>query len=138
MTGDSEFADVDFARLWHQPEAVARFVGELMRDVRVPSKDRRSEARCRITAPALLQSIDEQGRPVGAPHEVMIRDISPSGIGIIGSQQLRTRYFALQLTTHNGDRFHVIVEALRDRRIGAYHDIGGRFIIEEPRAEDKR
>ena len=57
-------------------------------------KERRREVRQLVAAPALIQPLNDELSPVGPPLEMVIRDISSSGIGLLYSKPIAATYLS--------------------------------------------
>ncbi len=89
-------------------------------------KERRREVRQLVAAPALIQLLNDELSPVGPPLEMVIRDISSSGIGLLYSKPIAATYLSAEIPKL--EEFGLIAMVLRCREVGAYYDIGCRFL----------
>lgn len=108
-------------------DAVYHLVRDLAEKSRLYSgKEGRREVRQLVAAPALIQLLNDELSPVGPPLEMVIRDISSSGIGLLYSKPIAATYLLAE--TPEREEFGCVATVLRCREVGAYYDIGCRFL----------
>ena len=128
MGETSPFAGIDPASLLHPPKAVIGFVERLTSGVFTPGKERRKEPRYSVATIVEVQPLDEAFQPEGDAFRVVTRDISASGIGILDSRPVHSKYLAVQLTSPEGEQMQTVMEVLRCQPLGNIYDIGGQFV----------
>jgi hypothetical protein len=73
--------------------------------------------------PVIVQPVDEQFCPVGAPLAMVTRDISSKGFGLVHEQRLTCDRFAMRLIFLDEDA--VLVGEVRWRRpVGPFYSCG--------------
>jgi hypothetical protein len=130
MEPESPFAGVDFSRLSQPTQAIDVFIGRLTSGVYASRKERRKEPRFSLAAVIDVQPLDAEFRPVGGFYQVVTRDISRSGIGILDTRPVKSTYLALHIVNFQGEKLDVVAQVLRCQQLGAagVYDIGCRFV----------
>jgi hypothetical protein len=132
MTIDSPFRNVDRERLIHPPEAIAAFIRHLgLRNYR--GEEKRSKPRRQVTAPLIVQPLNEKSQPLGEPFRALTRDISTEGIGFLHTRKVDAPLAALEIENPQApdqSKMQILVEV---RRCNAIHatlfEIGCRFVM---------
>ncbi len=138
MGESSPFSGIDPASLLHPPKAIAVFIERLTSGVFAPEKERRKEPRYSVATIVEVQPLDEEFQSQGDVFQVVTRDISASGIGILDSRPVNCKYLAVQLTSPEGRQMQMVMEVLRCQPMGNIYDIGGKFVTEQGAAEHCR
>lgn len=68
-------------------------------------RERRSETRCFVALPAVVQPVDRDYQSIGAPLDVVLQDISRSGFRLVSEQCLAHEMLALRFTLGDEDVF---------------------------------
>lgn len=89
----------------------------------------RSEQRYPLSMSIRATPLDSLKRPIGPEIELLTRDISDSGIGVLAPTMIHEQYLLLAIPTEARE-FHVIVEVQWREKLGggAYHRLGARFL----------
>ncbi len=117
--------------LVHAPSVIKSFVQKITAGMHL-RPERQSERRAELRYPLAIlvdvQPLDENFAPSGPLFRAVTRDISNSGIGLTHNSPLKSRFFAIQLWSPEGETFQTLVEVLRSQPAGSIFDIGGRFV----------
>jgi PilZ domain len=91
-------------------------------------EERRSELRYSLGLNVLaIPSNDNHGQ-AGEPLIGVTRDISASGISLLVARPIEAGWLAVQLGDPRGGQVRMIVQVLRSRPLGGYHEIAGVFV----------
>lgn len=91
--------------------------------------ERRLHARYSVSMIVDAQPLDEQFRPQGQQYQMVTRDISAAGVGILDTREPGTKYLALELTNAEGKQLRVATEVVRCQpQARQVYDIGTKFI----------
>lgn len=113
------------------PQPPAELISFVERQIRIarPYKglERRSEKRCLMAIPVLVQPVDEQCNAVGSPFVAMTRDISSRGIGLVHTGPIEHEILALRmwLAGKEVDRVAAVVWC---RALGPFYYAGANFV----------
>lgn len=130
MANQSPFVDVDRTDLVKPSQAIADFVQRLS-NRSFTGVEHRTHRRHLMALPILVQPVDQEFQPQGAPYKVVLHDISTGGAGLLHTRAIKDRFLALELRNSQGtdaETVHLVMEVLRCRSAGPMYDIGGRFI----------
>ncbi len=87
--------------------------------------ERRNERRRLLAIPVLVTPLDTRLHPVGPAVQMVLRDVSPKGLGLLHTASVNSAY--LSVHSAGSDR-QVLVRRLRSRPVGEYFDIGGEIV----------
>lgn len=124
---------IDWYRFPNPTEELRDFLQRLSRSFPYDLvSDRRRAPRIKMHEVAVALSLDEHQRPAGAPFKLLVRDLSPQGIGLVHSKPLSGR-LGLVWNTRAKDRVVVECDIVRCQGLGEFFDIGG--VLRPPRKE---
>jgi hypothetical protein len=89
--------------------------------------DRRRGPRRLMVVPVRAQPVDEEFHPIGDSFDVVTRDISPQGIGIVHTHRVHHKRLALQLRIMDKE-INFVVEVAWCKAMGPYEYVGGRLV----------
>lgn len=92
--------------------------------------EQRVEARYPLAITITIDLLDRKRKPTGRTLEVLTRDISHGGIGILSRAPIHEPFILVRLPSDGGE-LTVISEIVWRERIGsgAYHRLGLRFLL---------
>ncbi len=96
MTEKSPFTGIDPSRLIHPAGTIAAHVKRIG-DAVYQGVERRSEPRCVVFSPVLVQSLGDDLQLQGEPFWITMRDVSTRGAGLLHTQPVKAKRLALQL-----------------------------------------
>ena len=113
-----------------RPEELMQFVERLIEEgQREASSENRSEPRYRVALKVAAQPIDARLQPVGQGFYAVTRDISSRGIALFHTEAVPTPYIALEFQDpQTGQQLQAVLEVLRCRPLGPFHEIAGQFV----------
>lgn len=113
----------------HSPPAeLTGFVHRLASETLREHAEERQRPRYKLTVEVWVQPVDRDFEALDRPFISVSRDISTGGIGLIHTRAVRDKHLWLRLLTPGGGVMNVIVEVLRCRPIGAFYEIGAKFV----------
>ena len=89
--------------------------------------ERRSENRCEMVVPVLIQPLDAQFNAVGTPFSTVTRDVSPKGIGFVHSEPLDHSLLALQMSIAD-EEMNLVAEVRWCKKLGRLYHIGASLV----------
>ena len=90
--------------------------------------EKRTSFRHQVILQMPAQAFDQVLRPEGRPFLTVARDLSTNGIGLIHGRAITAKFLALELVTPTGEHIQVLMQVLRCRPRGPYHDIAGQLV----------
>ena len=90
--------------------------------------ERRSTPRYSLVVIAAAVPVDKQARPTGEPILVMTRDISMHGLAWICNEPIEAEFLGLQMPAGGTDALEAVVQIVRHRICGRFHEYGGKFL----------
>ena len=85
--------------------------------------DRRSEERRKVIAPATIRPVTHQLRPLAGPIDVVTRDISQSGIGLVLDEKPKHDYYTVK-TTIGEEELYVLAMVIWCEPRGPFEFVG--------------
>ena len=79
--------------------------------------------------PAEVQPLDANLNPCGTPFRAVTRDLSVTGLGLVYTRAIDDKYLQVTIRTTTGVK-SLTVEVAGCRSLGAFYDIGGKFVVE--------
>jgi|GEM_PF-1442416 len=113
----------------HPAEKISAFVEQLIENSRAPQHERRMYRRHLLSVPVLVRPVDRACRPLDVPFEVLTRDISTTGIGLLHVNPIACAFLALQISGREGDDLRILMRVVRCRPLASFYEIGGRFLL---------
>ena len=117
----------------YAPEPSAQLVSFVEQQIRKAwlngNVERRSENRCHMTVPVLVQPVDSQHNATGDPFSVVTRDISPKGVGLMHSEPIDQTLLALQMTFAD-EPANLVAEVQWCNELGSVYYIGCAFVAQ--------
>ena len=101
---------------------IADLVARLGSQHQSTPQERRSECRHVVATPAKAILLDDFLEPQGEPVSVVVRDVSPQGLGLVSNQPIDAGYLAVHEVGDQADP--LTVRVLRSRRMANCYDIG--------------
>jgi hypothetical protein len=110
------------------PRELLSFVERQIRNApRHTGPERRSENRYLMAVPVLVQPVDKKHNPIGDAFAAVTRDISPTAIGLVHTEEVAHRLLAIQMRLAD-ELVNVIVELLWCEPLGPFEYLGARFV----------
>lgn len=111
------------------PDAIADYVKrQIQRSKPSVVREMRAQKRFDLGEPMLLMPLDENFEPIGETVEVVARNISTGGVGVLHTRSITAKFAAVQLSMPNGSELKMIAEVLRSTPTGMFYDVGMRFV----------
>ncbi|MEX2121112.1 MAG: hypothetical protein WD847_16085 [Pirellulales bacterium] len=79
-----------------------------------------------FTAPAV--ALDEQFKPLGEQFTVTVRDVCTTGLALLDTQPIGSKYVAVQLGLGDQAPSQAVVQIRRCDKVGPYYEMAGTFI----------
>lgn len=89
--------------------------------------ERRTENRCAVAIPVLAQPVDAQFNAIGAPFSAVTRDISPQGIGLVHSEDVKHSLLALQMSLAEQET-NLVARVRWSKQLGPLYVFGTSFV----------
>jgi len=118
----------DKSNLRQPTEAIAKFIRKRLDDRSYEGHERRRAERYCIVAPAVAMPMDEMVQPAGEAFMVVMKDISTSGIALVSTRAVNTKFLALELCAASDENMQLLVHVLRCRIIHRFYEIAGQFL----------
>lgn len=111
------------------PDRVANFIRRVIRGEKFyPGPERRLSLRYPITMPVKSTPVNDHYEPCGDVFLAVTRDISLGGLCMYHLAPVTARFLELEITNHNDEQLHVLMEVVRCRQTGPFFEVAGRFI----------
>lgn len=112
------------------PAELVSFVERHIRSARpYTGLERRSDKRCLMAMPVVVQPLDEETEAVGDPFTAMTRDISPKAIGLVHTAPIEHKLLAIRVFL-GGKEVDLVAAVLWCRALGPFHYTGANFVGE--------
>jgi hypothetical protein len=96
--------------------------------------DRRTEQRAMIVMPVIVQAVDAQLAPVGSPQSMVVRDVTPKGLGLVHEQVFDHDRFVVRLS-HPEEGTLLAAEVRWNKALGPYYYLGCEIVAKLDRFE---
>jgi hypothetical protein len=114
-TGTLSQALVDFARR------------QLVNATMYKGDEHRREQRHPMMVPVIAVPVDERNQPLGAPFELITRDVSTTSIGLLSETEIVHRRLAIHLSLADTE-IDLVIAVLWSDAMGLFYGAGGRYI----------
>jgi len=109
------------------PEAIADFVTRMSCEKSYWGSERRVGERHNTTVPVAVIPLGDAFQPTEDPFMGITRDISTTGVALIATRAVRSRFFAVEFTSRFQETTQMVVRAVRCRPIRHLYEIAGPF-----------
>lgn len=89
--------------------------------------ERRRENRHPMMLPVQVIPLNSRGEPIDDLFDVVTRDVSPTGIGLIHSELIMAEYLAIHLTLAGTD-VDMMIEVLWSGAMGPFYGAAGKYV----------
>jgi hypothetical protein len=100
----------------------------LMEVLRKDRLDRRRASRHPTSFPVLATELNDRLLPTDTVLELLVTDVSTSGIALVHHEAITAKYLAVDLPLCGGGKIRVAIEIRRCVPEGNVYLIGGRFV----------
>jgi len=96
--------------------------------------ERRNEQRVMIVMPVIVQPVDDQLALVGRPQAMVVRDVTPKGLGLVHEQVFEHDRFVVRLS-HPEEGTLLVAELRWNKALGPYYYLGCEVVAKLDRFE---
>jgi hypothetical protein len=85
--------------------------------------ERRTEQRVMIAMPVIVQAVDEQLTPIGHPQPMVVRDVTPKGLGLVHEQPFDFERIVVRLS-YPEEGTLLAAEVRWNKAMGPFYHLG--------------
>lgn len=91
-------------------------------------REMRRSKRIPVQLEVLVQPLNESRRPSGRPFPAVTRDVSTGGLCLMHTRPAPTAALFIEIQRPNETPLYVVLNVLRNRRVGPFYEIAGEFV----------
>lgn len=109
-------------------KAMMAFVQRQVRDGHSHVRgDRRAEPRSSVVVPVKARAVNPQFKPIGPTFNLVSRDLSPKGIGLVHDYPIACDLLALQMQL-NEEEINLVIRQRWIQDLGPFYYVGGEVV----------
>jgi hypothetical protein len=129
---------IDWERFPNPPCGISDALRQLSSTPSHIGPDGRCNSRVVISEKAISVALDDNLDPIDQPIKVIVRDLSPYGIGIVTSDYVKSEMIAVTWRGVQRNKLVLLGKVLRCRPVGAFFDVGAMITARPVAAPDSR